>query len=89
MTNTQQQLWSPVPESLDFLAHGSDGEVEHPSQPEISDFDVAVLVHENVLRLQVSVQDSEFVEVVQACQNLIKNRLRLKIEIPSPSLYSF
>lgn len=62
---TRGRAHIPVPERDDELreAADADGVAVAPREPEVGDLDRAAVVHEQVARLQVAVQDPAFVAV--------------------------
>ena len=53
--------------------------VHASSQAEVANLDRAVVVNQDVARLQVAVNDLCFVQVVQAAQDVVNNRLHLRL----------
>lgn len=69
---TQKDLGASIPESYNFMCVRLNGESEGSSQTEVSQFDVlSCRVHQQVLRFQISVEDSVLVQVDQRLQDLV------------------
>ena len=59
----QEDFWCAVPQGYDFVGVCFDGKSEGSCQPEVSEFDIAVLVNEKILGLKVSVHHTVGVAV--------------------------
>ena len=57
------------------MSKGSDGNGEGSCETKVSQFDLSVFINEEILRLQISVNDSLTMAVMKAMKNLIKIRL--------------
>ena len=75
---THENLGSPVPESFDFVCESLDRHSEGPGESEVSDFDVAFLVDQHILRLEVSVNDSSGGAEIESIENLVHVKLSNK-----------
>ena len=63
---SQQDFWGSVPQSLNLMCEGFDGDGEGSCEAEIANFDIAFLVNEQILWLQIPVDDSFGMTVVNA-----------------------
>mmetsp|Transcript_31551 Transcript_31551/g.50744 ORF Transcript_31551/g.50744 Transcript_31551/m.50744 type:complete len:349 (+) Transcript_31551:174-1220(+) len=68
-----QHLWSPVPARADVLRHWR--RAVHPGQPVVADLQVAVAVHQQVPRLEISMNNSRCVDEFQPTQDLVNKKL--------------
>ena len=76
----QHDLGGPIVPRRDVAGHLR---VLDPSQAEIADLQIAVLVHEDVAGLEVSVHDAGGVHVFQSAQDLVEEVLdELLLERP-------
>jgi hypothetical protein len=57
------------------MSHRALRDPKAPAEAEISDFTQPVLVHQNVLGLQVAVEDASLVQELHALQDLEQQRL--------------
>lgn len=73
----KQDFGRPVPESLDFVGEGLDGDSESACQPEVSYFEIAGPVDEQVLRLEVAMDDPAGVAVIDPVHQLVQEQLHL------------
>ena len=74
----KQDLWASVPESHHFVGVTLDGKTERSCQSEIRELDCqAIIADEQVLRLQISVEDSVGVQIDQRVQDLEEEALSL------------
>jgi len=78
LTTTEKDLRCAVPESDDFVCVGTERDTECASQTEISQLQVALLVDEQVLRLEVAMQDAVGVAVAGSLQELKGELLDLR-----------
>lgn len=70
LTTTEQNFWRAVPESDDLVSVSAERNTECAGQTKIGQLQVAFLVDEQVLRLQVTVQDTVGVAVARALEEL-------------------
>ena len=62
----KKNFWSSVPESLDFVCQSFDGNREGSGQTEITDLEVPLFVHQNILGLQVTMEDSVCMHIIHS-----------------------
>lgn len=80
----QENFRGSIPESFDFVGQSLDGDTKSSGKTEISELDGTILVDQKILGLQVSVNDSSRVAVVDTLEDLIQIRLnRIKIGVLS------
>ena len=71
----EEDFGGSIPESDDFVSVGFDGDGEGPGEAEVCDFDSEVVVDEDVLRLDVSMDDAVGVTVLQSRDQLVHDQL--------------
>ena len=76
---SKKKFRSSVPQCLDFFRHGIKFLSNYPAQPEIRDFDVHVLVYQNILGFEVSVKNFVLVHIAHPQQNLFHDFLICQI----------
>lgn len=67
----EEDIRGAVPEGNDLIGEGVDGDAEGPRKTEIGEFELALVVDEQVLRFQVAVEDAVFVAESDALQELV------------------
>ena len=77
----EHDLGGAVPPRRDVLGHKALllGLVEPAREPEIANFELAVRVHEQVARLEVAVEHISRVDIFQAAQRLVDERLEVRV----------
>jgi hypothetical protein len=78
LTTTEENLRCAVPESDDFMCVGTERDTERARQTEISQLQVALLVDEQVLRFEITVQDAVGVAVAGSLEQLERELLDLR-----------
>ena len=78
LATTEKDLRCAVPESDDFVCVGTERDTECAGQTEISQLQVALLVDEQVLRLEITVQDAVGVAVAGSFEELEREFLDLR-----------
>jgi hypothetical protein len=78
LATTKQNLGCAVPEGDDFMSVGAERDTKGASQTKISQFQVALLVNEQILRLEIAVQDAVGVAVTGALEKLKSEFLDLQ-----------
>ena len=78
LATTEQNLGRAVPESDDFVSVGAERDTKSASQTKIGQLQVALLVDEQVLWLEVAVQDAVGVAVARALEELESELLDLQ-----------
>jgi len=78
LATTEQNFGRAVPEGNDFVGVSAERNTKSASQTEISQLQVALLVDEQVLRLQVTMQDTVGVAVARALEKLQSEFLDLQ-----------
>jgi hypothetical protein len=73
----EQHLGGPVPEGLDLMREGLDGETEGPGKSKVSDLEGSGPVNEQILRFEVPMDDPAGVAVVYAVAKLVEEQLHL------------
>lgn len=68
---TEENVWGAIPEGHDFVGEGVDGDSEGSGKTEIGELQLAFVVDEEVLGLQVAVQDSVRMAEVNALEKLV------------------
>lgn len=86
----EHDLWRPVPPGRDVLGHEATGRLtslsrqlrvrlEASGEAKVTDLELAVSVDEEVAGLEVAVQDRGAVDVAQAAQRLVDERLEVRV----------
>jgi hypothetical protein len=65
----EEDVWGAVPQRDDFVGEGVDGDAEGSGETEICELELAFVVDEEVLRLEIAVQDPVGVAEVNALQS--------------------
>jgi hypothetical protein len=73
----EENLGRPVPEGLDLVREGLDGQAEGAGESEVGNLEGARLVDEKILGLEVAVDDPARVAVVEAIAELVEEELDL------------
>ena len=68
---SQQDIGGSIPERDDFVGKGVDGDAKGSSQTKVRELELAFILDEKVLGLQISVQDAILVTESNALQELI------------------
>jgi len=71
---TEEDVWGAVPQRHDFVGEGVDGDAEGAGETEVCQLELAFVVDEKVLRLQIAVQDPVGMAEVNALQELVHER---------------
>ena len=74
---SEQNFGGPVPESFNFVGEGFDGEGKGACKSEVSNFEKARAVDEQILRLEVPVDNPPAVAVVDAIAQLVDEQFDL------------
>ncbi len=67
----EEDVRGAVPEGDDFVGEGVDGDAEGAGEAEVGEFELAFVIDEEVLRLQVSVEDAVVVAEGDALEELV------------------
>ena len=67
----EEDIRGAVPEGDDFVGEGVDGDAEGAGEAEVGEFELAFVIDEEVLRLQVSVEDAVVVAEGDALEELV------------------
>lgn len=70
-STSQKDVWSAVPEGDDFVREGVDGDAKGTGETEIGEFELAFVVDEQVLGLEVAVEDTVFVAKGDSLEELV------------------
>ena len=68
----KQHLRSSIPEGLDLMSEGLDGNSKSTRQPKVSNFEITSFIDKKVLRLEVPVDDPAGVAVVNPVDQLVQ-----------------
>ena len=74
---SKQHFRCSVPKGLDLMGKSFDWQAECPCQPKISYFKGAGFINEQVLRFEISMNDSPGVAIVNSVAKLIKEEFDL------------
>ncbi len=89
-TAAQQHVRSSVPERHHLVREGVDGDAECPRQTEVGELQLAILVYQEILGLEISMQDLALVAKGNAAEELVGERLGGRgIYLPSISSLRF
>jgi hypothetical protein len=77
----KHDLWGAIPPRRDVFGHKALllRLIKTPRKPEIANFELAVRVHQQIARLKVAVEYISRVDVFQAAQRLVDERLEVRI----------
>ena len=68
---TEEDVWGAVPQRHDFVGEGVDRDAEGSGETEIGELELAFVVDEEILRLEIAVEDSVRVAEVDALEELV------------------
>ena len=67
---TQQNFWSSIPQSLDFMGKCFDGNSESSGQSKVSYFQISIFIDKQVLGFEIPVDDPSGVAKVDSIDQL-------------------
>lgn len=81
----EEDLWRSVPQGDDFVSVGSKGNTEGASETEIRELEVSIAVDQQVLRLEITVENTMAVAVSDTFAQLAHELLHHRIAETQPS----